>query len=191
MFDLGFTELLVIGVVALLVIGPERLPKVARTAGQWLGRLNRFVADVKQDIDRDLRLEELRKLQAEMQQTAQKYEILAEQVGQRARDEVQQMDRVMQAMAATDGGLAMREYEKIKADSAMAAADTQAAAPVAVSSSDAFSQESSPAMPVSQPAQTPDASAAPADAEPAPRIDAAALTDSPPASPESTPAAKT
>ncbi len=118
MFDLGFTELLVVGVVALIVIGPERLPKVARTAGQWVGRLNRFVSDMKQDIDRDLKLEELRKLQAEMRETAQKYEILAEQAGQRVHEEVGQVDRVMQAMAATDGGLAMREYEKIKSETA-------------------------------------------------------------------------
>ena len=46
MFDLGFSELLVIGLVALVVIGPERLPKVARSAGQWLGKLNRYVSQV-------------------------------------------------------------------------------------------------------------------------------------------------
>jgi len=135
MFDLGFTELLVIGVVALIVIGPERLPKVARTAGQWLGRLNRFVSDMKQDIDRDLKLEELRKLQAEMRETAQKYEILAEQVGQRVREDVGQVDQVMQAMAATDGGLALREYEKIKSETAAIQAAGQeggASAPVPV-----------------------------------------------------------
>jgi len=57
MFDIGFAELLVIAVVALLVIGPERLPRVARTAGMWVGRARRFVSTVKADIDRELAAE--------------------------------------------------------------------------------------------------------------------------------------
>ena len=61
MFDVGFSELLVIGVVALLVIGPERLPKVARTAGHLFGRFQRYVSAVKADIGREMELEELRK----------------------------------------------------------------------------------------------------------------------------------
>lgn len=71
MFDLGFSELMVIGVVALVVLGPERLPKVARQAGQWMGKLQRYVADVKADINRQMELEELRNLQKEVKQTAQ------------------------------------------------------------------------------------------------------------------------
>ena len=70
MFDVGFTELLVIGVVALIVIGPERLPKVARTAGHLLGRLQRYVGDVKSDIEREMRLEEMKKLQADVEAQA-------------------------------------------------------------------------------------------------------------------------
>jgi sec-independent protein translocase protein TatB len=65
MFDIGFWELLVIGVVALLVIGPERLPKVARTAGLWLGRARRFVSTVKADIDREIELKKVLRKQAE------------------------------------------------------------------------------------------------------------------------------
>lgn len=61
MFDIGFTELLVIGVVALLVIGPERLPKVARTAGHLFGRMQRYVSSVKADISQEMELDELRK----------------------------------------------------------------------------------------------------------------------------------
>lgn len=122
MFDIAFTELLVIGVIALIVIGPERLPKVARTVGQWLGKLNRYVSQVKQDIDRDMKLEELRKMQQEMRETAQKYEILASQTAREAEEvvvqETGQISRVMQAMSATDGGLAMQEYEKIQAEEA-------------------------------------------------------------------------
>jgi sec-independent protein translocase protein TatB len=66
MFDVGFSELVVIALVALIVIGPERLPKVARTAGHLLGRLQRYVNDVKADISREMELDELKKLQAEM-----------------------------------------------------------------------------------------------------------------------------
>lgn len=61
MFDIGFTELLVIGVVALLVVGPERLPKVARTAGHLFGRMQRYVSSVKADISQEMELDELRK----------------------------------------------------------------------------------------------------------------------------------
>lgn len=70
MFDFSFTELLVIGVVALIVIGPQRLPKVARTAGHMLGRLQRYVSDVKSDIQREMQLEDLKKLQLEVEQQA-------------------------------------------------------------------------------------------------------------------------
>jgi sec-independent protein translocase protein TatB len=62
MFDVGFFELLLIGVVVLLVVGPERLPKVARTAGMWLGRGRRFISSVKDDIDREIRADELREI---------------------------------------------------------------------------------------------------------------------------------
>jgi len=66
MFDVGFSELMVIAAVALVVIGPERLPKVARTAGLLLGRLQRYVSDVKSDINREMQLDELKKLQQQM-----------------------------------------------------------------------------------------------------------------------------
>ena len=66
MFDVGFSELLVIAVVALIVIGPERLPRVARTAGHLLGRLQRYVGDVKSDINREMQIEDLKKLQQQV-----------------------------------------------------------------------------------------------------------------------------
>ncbi|HEX9182933.1 MAG TPA: Sec-independent protein translocase protein TatB [Burkholderiales bacterium] len=70
MFDIGFSELMVIALVALIVIGPERLPRVARTLGHLAGRLQRYVADVKADINREVELEELRKMRDSMQQAA-------------------------------------------------------------------------------------------------------------------------
>ncbi|MBR0568333.1 twin-arginine translocase subunit TatB [Azoarcus sp. L1K30] len=74
MFDFGFSELVVIGVVMLIVVGPERLPKVARTAGHLLGRLQRYVSDVKSDIQREMQLEELKKLQQQVQEQANEME---------------------------------------------------------------------------------------------------------------------
>ena len=72
MFDVSLSELLVIGLVALIVIGPKRLPEVARAAGRWAGRLRRFVSGVKQDLDRELHqveLSELRQLKQELDET--------------------------------------------------------------------------------------------------------------------------
>ena len=74
MFDIGFSEIVVIGVVALIVIGPERLPKVARTLGHMFGRLQRYVNEVKADINREMELDELRKLQTEVQSAARDIE---------------------------------------------------------------------------------------------------------------------
>ena len=70
MFDVGLTELMVIAVVALVVIGPERLPTVARTVGLLLGRLQRYVGDVKADINREMQLDELKKLQQQVVEQA-------------------------------------------------------------------------------------------------------------------------
>jgi sec-independent protein translocase protein TatB len=74
MFDVGFSEILLIAVVALIVIGPERLPKVARTLGILFGRLQRYVAEVKADIDREMQMEELKKLQSSMHEAARSLE---------------------------------------------------------------------------------------------------------------------
>ena len=65
MFDVGFSEVVIIAIIALVILGPERLPKVARTIGFWVGKARRMVADVKTDIDREMReseLADLRKL---------------------------------------------------------------------------------------------------------------------------------
>jgi sec-independent protein translocase protein TatB len=67
MFDMGFTELMLIGIVALVVIGPERLPGVARTAGKYVGRLKRFMTTVKADVEQELRADELRQILSDQQ----------------------------------------------------------------------------------------------------------------------------
>lgn len=74
MFDVGFSELMVIALVGLIVIGPERMPKVARTVGHLLGRFQRYVGDVKSDINREMRLEELKKMQSQVVEQARDME---------------------------------------------------------------------------------------------------------------------
>ena len=74
MFDIGFSELLVIGVVALVVIGPEKLPRLARTLGHLAGKLQRYVSDVKADINREIELEDLKKMRDSMQQAASDFQ---------------------------------------------------------------------------------------------------------------------
>ncbi len=74
MFDISFTEIMVIAVVALIVVGPERLPKVARTLGHLLGRVRRYVGDVKNDIQREMEVEELNELHTSVQKAAHSIE---------------------------------------------------------------------------------------------------------------------
>jgi sec-independent protein translocase protein TatB len=74
MFDIGFSEILVIAVIALIVIGPERLPGVARTLGHLFGRMQRYVNDVKADIQREMELDELKKLRKDVEDSARSIE---------------------------------------------------------------------------------------------------------------------
>jgi sec-independent protein translocase protein TatB len=78
MFDVGFFELLLLGVVALLVVGPERLPKLARSAGMWLGRGRRFISSVKEDIDREIKADELREILEKQKRNNPMHEIVEE-----------------------------------------------------------------------------------------------------------------
>ena len=89
MFDIGFSELMVIGIVALIVIGPEKLPKVARTLGHLLGRAQRYVNDVKSDINREIQLDELKKLQSEVTESARSLEDSVRQEFESARAAVE------------------------------------------------------------------------------------------------------
>jgi sec-independent protein translocase protein TatB len=101
MFDVGFSEMLVIAVIALIVIGPERLPKVARTLGHLWGRAQRYVNGVKSDIARDMAIEEFRQLQQKVQQEAASAEQAARQVSQGIDQQVQQLNSAVTQSAAT------------------------------------------------------------------------------------------
>ncbi|CDM22564.1 Twin-arginine translocation protein TatB [Castellaniella defragrans 65Phen] len=70
MFDVSFSELMLIGVIALIVIGPERLPKVARTVGHLLGRAQRYVNEVKSDIQKEMDLKEIGDIKHQMEDAA-------------------------------------------------------------------------------------------------------------------------
>ena len=104
MFGIDFSELMVILVIALVVIGPERLPKVARTLGHLLGRAQRYVNNVKADISRDMAIEELRQLQQQVQQQAisgaQAADQVTNQITQSIHQHTQQLHSVVTAEAS-------------------------------------------------------------------------------------------
>jgi sec-independent protein translocase protein TatB len=105
MFDIGFSELFLIGVVALIVIGPERLPKVARTAGHLFGRMQRYVNDVKADINREMELDELRKMKTQFESAAREVETSVSREVNAVSSEVQAaQDAFAKDAAAADPG---------------------------------------------------------------------------------------
>jgi len=101
MFDIGFSEMLVIGLVALIVIGPERLPRVARTLGNLAGRLQRYVADVKADINREVELDELRKMKDSVQQAASGIESSVQNEINSVQSELKSAENDLNAAAAS------------------------------------------------------------------------------------------
>lgn len=88
MFDVGFSELVMVGLIALLVIGPERLPKVARIAGFWLGKTRTTIANVKAEIKQELHAEEMRQLLQQQQSIADELQQIASET-QLAAEEIQ------------------------------------------------------------------------------------------------------
>ncbi|MFA6971104.1 MAG: Sec-independent protein translocase protein TatB [Gallionella sp.] len=95
MFDFSLAELMVVMVVALVVIGPERLPKVARTLGHLYGRAQRYVNGVKADISRDMAMDEYRQLQQKVQAEAAALQQSAQQAGVAVDEQVQQLNRAV------------------------------------------------------------------------------------------------
>jgi sec-independent protein translocase protein TatB len=102
MFDFSFAELVLIMVVALIVIGPERLPKVARTMGHLWGRAQRYVNGVKADIERDMAVEEYRKLQQKVQEEAGALEQSVKQATQSADQQLSQINQAVAALATPE-----------------------------------------------------------------------------------------
>lgn len=109
MFDVGFSELVVIAVVALIVIGPERLPKVARMAGALLGRLQRYANDVKAEVNREIHLDEIRKLQQDMNEQVKSVEAQVTGEMNQVQDSVSQTIHSLDAQPARSGNAASQD----------------------------------------------------------------------------------
>ena len=143
MLDMSFSEIAVIGVVALVVLGPERLPKVARTAGHLFGRLQRYVATVKADINREMDTSELAKIKQEVQDAAKSFE---QEIQQHASNVEKETAAISQSvnfntvpagptppLPSTQSGM-LRQQEDGLNESATAAIDVEKTAPIPVSS---------------------------------------------------------
>ena len=90
MFDIGFSEFVLIGVIALLVFGPEDLPRVARTTGHLLGKFRRYVADVKSEISREMEEADLKRLQTQVQESVQSIQASVNEQARLLEDEFRQ-----------------------------------------------------------------------------------------------------
>jgi len=106
MFDIAFSELLLIGVVALVVIGPERLPKVARTLGHLFGRLQRYVSQVKSDINREMELSELSKVKTEFEGAAREFQRDIETKVHEAERDIREVETEIERQLGKDGSTA-------------------------------------------------------------------------------------
>ncbi|MFY2028685.1 Sec-independent protein translocase protein TatB [Achromobacter xylosoxidans] len=198
MFDVSLTELMVIGVVALIVIGPERLPKVARTVGHLLGRAQRYVNDVKSDIQREIELDELRKFKSEMETAAQDVQQSLNDTHNALQEPVQQFRAELDEVAREASG---KPAITAGAKTATASADPRAAAPADPLMTPQAGQpaeaprsiappnpnlsldlDSPAAAPAAQPAPTP---------QPAPAPHAPAASEPPPATKPATPSGTT
>lgn len=103
MIDFGFDKLALIGAVALIVIGPEKLPKVARTVGHLFGKAQRYVADVKAEVNRSIELEELRKMKSQVEDAAREVEQSVQQEVSAANSALQEPWE-QPAQSSQDGG---------------------------------------------------------------------------------------
>ena len=153
MFDVSFSELMLIGVIALIVIGPQRLPKVARTVGHLLGRAQRYVNDVKSDIQREVNLEEVNKVKAQMEDAARSVKSTVNDLGSTLNNPVNEAKKALDEAKSSVAGLgdtltkpveeakqalneAKSSFESLKLDS-----QSNPAAPSTQNTTDATSSE--------------------------------------------------
>jgi sec-independent protein translocase protein TatB len=92
MFDIGFWELMIIGLVALVVVGPERLPSLAYTIGKWLGKGRAMVGSIKAEIDREMQLDELKRIVEEQKKLINPLEEIVEETKEELTQSVQKED---------------------------------------------------------------------------------------------------
>jgi len=144
MFDISFGELMIIGVIALVVIGPQRLPKVARTLGHLIGRAQRYVNDVKHDIQKEIDLEELNKVKHQMESAARSVQSSVQDVGSSLTQPVEEA-----RAALADASRAIQD--SVKPEKSEAAVTATATATAAVSA--ASTPEHPPAPAADNPKQ--------------------------------------
>jgi sec-independent protein translocase protein TatB len=99
MIDFGFDKIALIGAVALIVIGPERLPKVARTVGHLMGKAQRYVADVKAEVNRSIELEELKKMKTDFEDAARNVE---QSVSSEVNKTSSEMNQAWESLSSSD-----------------------------------------------------------------------------------------
>lgn len=104
MFDIGFWEVIFIAVITLLVVGPERLPKVARTAGLWVGKIRGFVVSVKADIDKELAADELRRTLEKQASVPEIEELIDEAAGELMPGKLSSAKKDADALPAKESG---------------------------------------------------------------------------------------
>ncbi|HUL56104.1 MAG TPA: Sec-independent protein translocase protein TatB [Usitatibacter sp.] len=130
MFDFGFSKLFLLGIVALVVIGPERLPKVARTMGHLYGRLQRYVTQVKADINREMEAADLGKMKSEFESAARSFQSEVESsvrsIESQARETQASVEKALDVQAT-----AANEPAAAPADAAPAGPGADAEAPTA------------------------------------------------------------
>jgi len=130
MFDMGFTELMLIGIVALVVIGPERLPGVARTAGKYIGRLKRFMTTVKADVEQELRADELRQILSDQQKELDSLKDTISEAGRNIEADIGVSESVAETAAAVTEAIEEPSHKDADA-SGPAVAEAVATEPVA------------------------------------------------------------
>ncbi len=128
MFDVSFSELLLIGVIALIVIGPERLPKVARTLGHLVGRAQRYVSDVKADIKREMDLEQIANLKNQIDEAASTVKSSLAQAGQELRKPLDEAEKSLKEASSSMENLIEQAKTDLDAQSGDKSADAAASA---------------------------------------------------------------
>ena len=144
MFDMGFTEMMLIGIVALIVIGPERLPGVARTAGKYFGRLKRFMTTVRADVEQELRADELREILAQQQRELDTLKDSISETGKELGDEAAAVGKAGEELAAS------LEDDPQRSETAKAA--TAKAEPVVDEGPELLNEKPAPAADEAEPA---------------------------------------
>jgi sec-independent protein translocase protein TatB len=166
MFDVSFSELMVIGVIALIVIGPERLPKVARTVGHLLGRAQRYVNDVKADIRREIELDDLRKFKSDMEEAAQSVQSSLRDAESSLREPAQAIRQELDDAAKAATGAVSLNAAPGGAGAETAAQPAPDALPAHPANTNAPAGDAAAAAPPATPAQPAPASPAPSGAQP-------------------------